>query len=247
MIFIKRTASPKELTDEVVKNLTNLYKEENSSVWNKKYIKEALLSMGYNKCCYCEAPLDQQGLYMQVEHYHPKSLYPDEVVDWNNLLAVCQSCNSKKRDLDTVNVPFIDPSKQNPQKLFTINNYRYEARENNEKAIEAIRVLGLNSIDKLMVARYKVGSVLLEKIEKLCESVSANQNDYNLLVPNATELVGILESVQKDKEYSATISSLLINSHYYKKIKDIFIDNNLWDEDLKSLDLEASKIAFDQV
>lgn len=247
MIFIKRTAPPKELTDEVVKNLTNLYKEKNSSVWNKKYIKEALLSMGYNKCCYCEAPLDQQGLYMQVEHYHPKSLYPDEVVDWDNLLPVCQSCNSKKRDLDTANVPFIDPSKQNPQNLFTINNYRYEARENNEKARKAIETLGLNSVDKLVLARFKVGNTLLGRIEKLCESVAANQSDYNLLVPNATELVGILESVQKNKAYSATGSSLLINSDYYKKIKDIFEKSNVWDADLKKLDSEARKIAFDQV
>ncbi|KSV55633.1 hypothetical protein ATO21_09490 [Pediococcus acidilactici] len=81
----------------------------------------------------------------------------------------------------------------------------------------------------------------------MCESVSANQNDYDLLVSNATELVGVLESVQKDKAYSATSSSLLINSGYYKKIKKVFIENSVWDEDLKKLDSEARKIAFEQV
>ncbi|WP_195459326.1 HNH endonuclease [Pediococcus acidilactici] len=247
MIFIKRTAPPKQLTDEVVKKLTNLYKEEQSNVWSKKYIKDALLNMSHNKCCYCEAPLDQQGLYMQVEHFHPKSSYPEEVVDWDNLLPVCPTCNSKKRELDTVKVSFINPSKENPKNLFILNNYRFEPKEDNEKANRTIKVLGLNSIDKLMIARFRVGSTLLERIKKLCESVSANQNDYDLLVSNATELVGVLESVQKDKAYSATSSSLLINSGYYKKIKKVFIENSVWDEDLKKLDSEARKIAFEQV
>ncbi|QHM59361.1 hypothetical protein C7M46_00004 [Pediococcus pentosaceus] len=247
MIFIKRTAPPKELTDEVVKKLTNLYKEKNSSVWAKRYIKDALLNMSHNKCCYCEAPLDQQGLYMQVEHFHPKSRYPDEVVSWDNLLPVCPTCNSRKRELDTIKVPFIDPSEQNPQNLFTINNYRYVPKKNNEKARKTIEVLGLNSVDKLVLNRFAVGNALLERIEKLYKSVSVNQDDYNSLVPNATELVGVLESVQRNNAYSATISSLLINSEYYKKVKDIFKKNNVWDDDLKKLDSEARKIAFDQL
>ena len=33
---------------------------------------------------------------MEVEHFHPKSLYPNEVISWENLLPICKRCNSSK-------------------------------------------------------------------------------------------------------------------------------------------------------
>lgn len=44
MIHINRTGKPKELTDEVVKQKTELYKKDNTkTVWKEKYIQEALM------------------------------------------------------------------------------------------------------------------------------------------------------------------------------------------------------------
>ena len=53
MIHIERTEKPEELTDDVVKQKTELYKNDHSkTVWKEKYIHDAFMSMSYNKCCY---------------------------------------------------------------------------------------------------------------------------------------------------------------------------------------------------
>ena len=50
MIHIVRIEKPKELTDEVVKQKTELYKKDNTkTVWKEKYIQEALMAMSYHK------------------------------------------------------------------------------------------------------------------------------------------------------------------------------------------------------
>ena len=101
MIKIQRVSAPSELNDETVSTLTTLYKSTGENVWNKPYIKKELLKMSHNKCCYCELKLGEEGKYMQVEHYHCKSLYPDEVVLWENLLPSCNRCNTNKSSHDT--------------------------------------------------------------------------------------------------------------------------------------------------
>lgn len=72
-------------------------------VWNKAYIKNALLEMSDNKCCYCECKIGKGEREMHVEHFKPKSIYPDLVVEWNNLLPSCPHCNKQKSSHDTGN------------------------------------------------------------------------------------------------------------------------------------------------
>ena len=62
MIKLNRGECPKELTDEVKEELTELYKKDKEKdVWNspkiKKTLKEALLEMSHGKCSYCECAL----------------------------------------------------------------------------------------------------------------------------------------------------------------------------------------------
>ena len=62
MIKLNRGECPKELTDEVKEELTELYKKDKEKdVWNspkiKKPLKEALLEMSHGKCSYCECAL----------------------------------------------------------------------------------------------------------------------------------------------------------------------------------------------
>ena len=56
-------------------------------------VREALKSMcsGDEHCMYCEdAPADE------VEHVHPKDLYPEVVFAWENFLFACGRCNGAK-------------------------------------------------------------------------------------------------------------------------------------------------------
>lgn len=245
MIYIDRISRPEELTDKVVEELTEKYKIKASSVWNEDFIKNALLKMTNNKCCYCESPLNVRGAYMEVEHFHPKSLYPDEVVAWDNLLPVCKNCNLYKKDLDTKskNV-FIDPSKENPQDHFATKAYRYKSKDDLGKLV--IRRLQLNALDTLGVARYKVNDAIVQKMEGLYESVLSNKDNADELSYAINELRELLKLVQKDKPYSAVTSSTLLYDSDYKKIKEVFKVNGCWDEDIERLEQGAENIAFDQ-
>lgn len=87
MIHIDRGDAPSELTEDVVHSKTAAFKADPKKVvWRDKYIVEALMNMSHNKCAYCECKLGEESKYMEVEHFHDKKDFPDEVVLWNNLL-----------------------------------------------------------------------------------------------------------------------------------------------------------------
>ena len=115
MIQIERTPKPLKLTDAVQQELTSEFKKDNSkAVWGKTYIRKALLDMSNSKCCYCECLVGKGTKEMHVDHFQPKSIYPDLVVQWENLLPSCSQCNKSKSDHDTVQEPIINPTKDNP-------------------------------------------------------------------------------------------------------------------------------------
>lgn len=57
-------------------------------------VREMLGQMcpGDVRCMYCE-----DSRPSQVEHFRPKSLYPDVVFDWANFLYACEGCNGPDR------------------------------------------------------------------------------------------------------------------------------------------------------
>ena len=78
-------------------------------------IKEALVTMFHGKCAYCESKLTHVS-YGEIEHFYPKSAYPDKTFTWENLLLSCSICNNTnhkgvKFPLDEQNNPLlIDPT-----------------------------------------------------------------------------------------------------------------------------------------
>ena len=96
MIKLTLIDKPKELTAEKEAELVAKFKETEAPVWQKKWIKDALLKMTNNKCAYSEQRLNECSAYMEVEHFKCKSKYRDEVVRWGNLLPSCKVCNDKK-------------------------------------------------------------------------------------------------------------------------------------------------------
>lgn len=102
MIRLYRPNCPQQLTDTVKDELTQEFINTGKNVWAKTYIKSALLAMSHNKCAYCECKLDEESKYMEVEHFLPKDDYPNQVVDWNNLLPSCKRCNTKKGNMTQI-------------------------------------------------------------------------------------------------------------------------------------------------
>ncbi len=75
MIQLKAVPPPPELTSEVVQRLTTKFQQDGSSVWKEKYITKALLEMSNYKCAYSEIRLQEEGKYMEVEHFLPKTVH----------------------------------------------------------------------------------------------------------------------------------------------------------------------------
>lgn len=91
-----------------------LWQQRNNKAFRE--IREVLSEMatGRNRCMYCE---DSEGT--DIEHFYPKSSYPDRAYLWDNYLLACSKCNSNyKRSqfpLRRNRKPMlIDPTKENP-------------------------------------------------------------------------------------------------------------------------------------
>lgn len=59
-------------------------------------------------CAYCEGSYEGTS-YPQIEHFKPKSLYPELMFDYNNMNLACQMCNMTK--LGKYDEKLINPTK----------------------------------------------------------------------------------------------------------------------------------------
>ena len=97
MIHLKRISKPQELTREYVRQKVEEYKKSQTAVWNAHFVRARLLEMCHGKCSYCESAIGEESAYLTVDHFFPKSVYPDEVMDWKNFVPSCSFCNSSKK------------------------------------------------------------------------------------------------------------------------------------------------------
>lgn len=57
---------------------------------DKRVLREHLAKEQRGLCCYCLSRITPQYDKMKVEHWHPQSAYPDEQLDYANLLGACR-------------------------------------------------------------------------------------------------------------------------------------------------------------
>ncbi len=126
-------------------------------------VKDSLFSCSYNKCAYCE--IIPEGSRLQIDHFLPKTLYPEKMLNWDNLLPSCTICNTeKKRAHDTKSEPIINPTKIDPEKYFEYDNgwiNPLSGCEDPELAKQTCKVLDLNS-STLLYLRLELLNALLE-------------------------------------------------------------------------------------
>jgi uncharacterized protein (TIGR02646 family) len=106
---IKVHGSYKKIPDAEKAQLVSPYRHQD--------IKDALSKSSNGKCAFCECH-PAEGGYIQVEHYKPKSIYPDSTFEWINLLPCCAQCNGAKFDHDTEIEPLINPYDEDPATAF---------------------------------------------------------------------------------------------------------------------------------
>jgi len=82
----------------------NMSFDWNIPVKNKTYrirdmVLPILLDMTKHHCAFCDFyPLSSEIYPTHIEHFYPKSRYPEKAYLWDNLYPACFGCNNKKRD-----------------------------------------------------------------------------------------------------------------------------------------------------
>jgi uncharacterized protein (TIGR02646 family) len=61
-------------------------------IFNEITDKLVAMCPGTRRCCYCE---DARG--DDIEHFRPKTLYPELTFEWANYLLACSACNSNEK------------------------------------------------------------------------------------------------------------------------------------------------------
>jgi len=242
LIKLERSERPDELTDDMVTELTNKFLENpDARVWDRSFVREALMTFSHNKCCYCESKLNEESKYLTVDHYYPKSQYPDKVILWDNLLPACNRCNSKKGAHDTCRVPIIDPTKNDPRRYLFIHLYHYKSRDNAADSLgrATIDVLGLNDSNDMVVPRFKIGQAIQDKLNELHNRIHTYSED-NGDVRNRNRIVRIMTDMLRlaspEKEFSAVAASAIFSNIDYMRVKEKMKSANLWSCELKRLE-----------
>lgn len=247
MIKLTRTPKPAELTQVLQTSLTDEFKLTGRSVWNLDFIKRALLSYSNNKCCYCEANIKEESKYLEVEHFHHKDAYKDEVLEWDNLLPSCKKCNGTKSDHDTVAEPIIDPSKIDPKLHLTYWRYRIKGKDNLGRL--TIAVLDLNNADRLVKKRFEIGNAIQAKLEELNEltddfikGIQTSTRRKNRIINGTKDLLkeGLPTSI-----YSATTAAIILTDVEFRELKKKLEGLAFWDAELKQLETAVTLVAFE--
>jgi uncharacterized protein (TIGR02646 family) len=126
------------------------------------------MASGLERCMYCE---DSEGT--DIEHFWPKSAYPERAFDWHNYLFGCSRCNSNfKRGrfpLDDGGQPLlINPTEEEPLEhlRFLTRTGNYAART--PKGDSSIDVFGLNRTT-LPMGRRRAWTILLQLLPRYAQ------------------------------------------------------------------------------
>lgn len=252
MIKIQRLSQPEELTEAVKNKLTEEFKKNNNKkVWNKSYIRKRLLEMSHGKCSYCECNVGAGEKEMNVDHFLPKKLYPDLVVEWNNLLPSCPHCNKNKSEHDTLKEPIINPCKDDPKKYLYLKLYRYYSKDSNIESIgkRTIDILNLNDTAECVTERFKIGEELQKKIQDILEYAIEFEDQLNTNTRRKNRVVNgcrdILKMGLAISEYSAFIATIIHCDTDYFELKDLLEIHNIWNDELERLHAESLANKYD--
>lgn len=224
---------PAQLTKEVQDRLTEAFLENpDKKVWDRPYIKEALLNMTYHKCAYSEVVLQENSSYMEVEHFYPKSLYPHKVVEWGNMLPVCKVCNNKKGKADPKEILLINPLTDEPSRHLSFQHYLCKPLD--EKGSNSIQYYDLNH-SQFTKPRFTQIQSNEKQLDFLAKEMEENITE-SAQGRFAERFKVVLQTGQKTEPYSVCISLAIISNKHYDSIKAYLKRIKLWDCELEILD-----------
>lgn len=245
MIKLDRGECPEELTEEVRAELTKLYAEnKHKDVWNSPKIKEplkkALLEMSHDKCAYCECMLGIESKDVTIDHFLPKAVNGDKVVEWENLFPACLRCNRKKNDTEEI---IINPCNDEPKEYLAIskqNPFRLKGIDEKGVGKKTIAAVGLNNPERVMTPRMQQWEGIHQRLEEIHEDLQ--EEGYKEKYRN--RLFMIMENCTYSNDYSAVKASNLLRDEIYITIKQEILNNGRWTETMQLMEEELKSISL---
>lgn len=232
---IELCKAPVELTPRTVQRLTDEFKTSGKAVWRKEYIKNALLEMTFGKCIYSEVRLGENSTCEEVEHFYPKSIYPDKVLEWGNLMPTCKICNAKKGDVDPNKVELINPYIDNPSDYIAFSGFICVAINRNIKGENSILYYNINNSHFTRPRQHQI-ELNNEILSRLSEEMSEGLNVGNPTKRFIARIKSVLQSAQPTEPYSVCTGTALLKSGVYKTIREELTRKGLWSSELKLLE-----------
>lgn len=198
-------------------------KIKNTAISHYKHIDIANTLKGRHakaKCVYCESYVDVT-CYANIEHYHPKSIYPDQTFQWENLYMGCTLCNTPKNAFDTGIEPFVHPENEEPEDFLTFDDMMYVPKYANgtdyQKAWNVIQQCDLQRIPliqahaSILVSYLKSREALIGRIGKYNAHVDVNTKAKDALAIYTT-MMGLKNEAADDAQYAGFMRYLLRKS-----------------------------------
>ncbi len=239
MIKLDLPSKPVDLTDELAQELTAKYRQDGTSVWKTKFLEDAVSKIAYGKCAYSECRLGEEGKYTELDHFYPKSLFPDKVVEWGNLLPANKKCNVTKGNHNPQAEPIINPCVDDPKDHLYISGFRFYPKT--EIGKRTIEVVALNDRPHFVEKRSRIGTYVSETLNDIYDDVI---EDAALILSTAKKnrlikkLKSLFQQATKENEYAATLSTVILTDVYYAHIEQFLADNELWDDEFIALKRE---------
>lgn len=164
---------------------------------------------GNAKCIYCESYVNVSG-YANIEHYHPKSIYPKETFSWDNLFVACGPCNIPKNNFDTLKKPFIHPVNDDPEDYLTFDELIYVPKNDFEGSYEkAKNVIEQCNLERTVLVREH--SEILCSFLEIKKAIVAKVKHYNDVKTDGLKLNDALDIYESLTELNKEASD---DAHY---------------------------------
>lgn len=193
--------------------------------YKHKAIKALVFAVSHKKCAYCERKPANGGGNIEVEHFYPKSLYPELSFQLNNLLPACRKCNGSKSNHDVKKEPILNPYVDNPEDYieFLFCELTYKNDKTHAIVDTTIEVCNLNSTELVNCRAQALGEFnsLLIVLKNKIRQYKFTDNKEKII----RELKNIIEDLEylaaPDKCYSAFIKYHVFDNKYFQEAKKL--------------------------
>lgn len=246
MIKLILSEKPAELTIELQNQLTKEFIDSDKTkvVWKAKFIKESVQKLAFGKCCFSEIKLDTKSTYTEIEHFYPKDLYPNQVVEWGNLLPSSKKCNTTKGKTDTYKDIIVNPFIDSPKEHLYFENFRLYPKNKSIIGKNTIDIVALNDRIHFANPRSEETLKVLDLIEdfynEYVENNKLRQLSNRKLTNRLNRIKGYFSDINRKTEFSACIATAVKDSINFKNIVTYLKTNFLWDDEFQEYEDEIN-------